>query len=161
MFLDLVRGRPPHDFAHDLLDLSRRELAVGPAFGRDQIRTIVFAGSQVRLNSDLRYTSYPIPAPSVKMGQREVVHMRDDCAEILRIRFRRALVASRADMGISRGEMAQLLSMSLRSYSDLERGAGCCGAVTLALFLIRVCPDPAAFLADLREAMSKELEGAT
>lgn len=86
--------------------------------------------------------------------------MRSSCAEILRIRFRRALMAARVEAGIGRTEMAQILCMSLRSYSDLERGAASCGAVTLALFLVRVCPDPVAFLADLREAMSRELEEA-
>lgn len=58
VFLYLVCGRPPHDLAHDLLVLRRAEFAVGPAFGRDQIRAIVFAGSQVRLNSNLRFCVY-------------------------------------------------------------------------------------------------------
>ncbi len=83
--------------------------------------------------------------------------MRDYCAEVLRIRFRRKLVSTRTEMGISQADMAVLLSMSLRSYADLERGKGCCGAVTLALFLVRVCPDPKGFLDELREAMDEAI----
>ena len=85
--------------------------------------------------------------------------MREVCTGVLKTHFRRKLVAARADMNISQSDMAQMLSMSLRSYIDLESGRSGCSAVTLVLFLIKVCPDPQAFLEDLRKAMEREPEG--
>lgn len=86
--------------------------------------------------------------------------MREGCTGVLKTHFRRKLVAARADMKISQSDMAQMLSMSLRSYSDLENGRSGCSAVTLVLFLIEICPDPLAFLEELREALDGCLEGA-
>ena len=84
--------------------------------------------------------------------------MRANIGDVLRSRFRRNLVAVRADMGQTQSDMAQLLSISLRSYADLESGRSCCSAATLALFLVRACPDPVAFLDELREALDREQE---
>lgn len=86
--------------------------------------------------------------------------MRDICTDVLRILFRRWLIAARTDMGITQEAMARLLVVSLRSYADLESGQSCCSAITLALFLLRVCPDPQAFLEDVRRALENELENA-
>ncbi len=79
--------------------------------------------------------------------------MRESCADVLRVRFRHKLITVRADMKLTQDEMAQLLSMSLRSYTELERGKSGCSATTLVLFLIRICPDPITFLNELREIM--------
>ncbi len=85
--------------------------------------------------------------------------MRGSLNDTLRIRFRRRLVAARTDMEITQSDMSQMLAMSLRSYSDLESGKSGCSATTLVLFLVRICPDPMAFLEELREAMCEETEG--
>lgn len=84
--------------------------------------------------------------------------MRDSVDDILRVRFRRKLVAVRTELGYTQSDMAQLLSMSLRSYADLEHGRACCSATTLVLFLVRFCPDPVAFLDELRDALAGEPE---
>lgn len=54
--------------------------------------------------------------------------------------------------------MSQNLSMSLRSYSDLENGKCACSTTTFVLFLIKVCPDPMGFIEELRKAIDHEFE---
>lgn len=84
--------------------------------------------------------------------------MRSTYAEAIKTYFRRKLVAVRSDLNITQEEMAQALSMSLRSYNDLENGKSCCSATTLVLFLIKVCPDPIQFIGELRKVIERELE---
>ena len=48
--------------------------------------------------------------------------------------------------------MAAQLEVSTRAYINLEHGDSCCGALTLALFLVYICDDATVFLADLRNA---------
>ncbi len=83
--------------------------------------------------------------------------MRNHCTTILKKQFRIYLIQSRAVEHISQEEMARRLVMSTRSYADAEHGKSC-GAVTLALYLAYVCPDPMAFLEDLRMALDSMLE---
>ena len=50
-------------------------------------------------------------------------------------------------------KMADRLEMSTRSYADLKSGNNGCSGLTLALFLIYVCPDASEFLRKLRDAL--------
>ena len=85
--------------------------------------------------------------------------MRERCAEIFKSVCRRRFLADRVALGINQTDMARRLVMSARSYNDIETGKGTCSAVTLALYLVRVCPDVNAFIEEMRAALDKELVG--
>ena len=79
--------------------------------------------------------------------------MRNRYKQILKAFFHHKLFRTRVDvLDITQEEMAHLLALSSRSYVDLDHGRRCCSAVTLALFLVYVCNDPAEFLEELRYA---------
>lgn len=62
------------------------------------------------------------------------------------------LLSTRSARGLTQSQMARCLRMEDRSYIDLDHGKSCCGALTLALFLIYLCEDPMLFLNKLRKA---------
>ena len=78
--------------------------------------------------------------------------MREHYTETLKIFFSQKVSKYRNKLGVTQEEMADRLMMSCRSYSDLDNGIPCCSGLTLALFLTTICPDPAAFLEELKEA---------
>lgn len=80
--------------------------------------------------------------------------MRKQYESILRAVYRRNLLDYRSKLGISQEEMACRLSMACRSYVELEHGRNGCSALTLVLFLLRVCDKPFQFLEDLRRAFN-------
>ncbi len=84
--------------------------------------------------------------------------MREYYTIILKKQFHTHLVHTRDALGITQEEMAHRLAMTNRTYVDLDHGKNCCSAITLALFLIYVCPDPHLFLAELRIAWEKGQE---
>ena len=53
--------------------------------------------------------------------------------------FNNRLILARDNLAVTQEEMAHRLSMSPRTFSDLERGRSGCGALTLALFMIYIC----------------------
>ena len=78
--------------------------------------------------------------------------MRERYYQILKTFFSENVVRCRGQLGISQEEMAHRLVMSVRTYSDIELGKSCCGALTLSLFLIYICVDSKLFLAELQNA---------
>lgn len=70
--------------------------------------------------------------------------------------FNNRLILARDNLAVTQEEMAHRLSMSPRTFSDLERGRSGCGALTLALFMIYICTDPITFLEELRHALESE-----
>ena len=78
--------------------------------------------------------------------------MRKTYTEALRKTFCDKIRLRRAELDISQEEMASHLEVATRAYINLEHGDACCGALTLALFLIYICDDATFFLADLRNA---------
>lgn len=70
--------------------------------------------------------------------------MRKDLYFLIKDYFRNELLKTRGAK--TQEEMAASLCMSVRAYSDLERGKSCCGLITLLLYLVRGCPDREAFL---------------
>lgn len=78
--------------------------------------------------------------------------MRKHYIQVLRSFFHNKLFHTREALGITQEEMAHRLAMATRTYVDLDHGKTSCSALTLALFLIYVCADPAAFLEELRDA---------
>ena len=78
--------------------------------------------------------------------------MRRIYRNVLKHHFHVHLVQIRTAYGLTQSEMAEKLSMDDRSYIDLDHGKTCCGAVTLALFLVYVCDDVQEFLEELRRA---------
>ena len=81
--------------------------------------------------------------------------MRNHYNLILKTFFQKNLIASRNDLCISQEEMAHRLSMSSRSYVDLEHGESGCSALTLALNLVYLCPDSLKFLNELKDALEE------
>lgn len=86
--------------------------------------------------------------------------MRKIYLRVLKKFFYHQLIHTRASMKLTQAQMARLLAMDDRSYVELDHGNSGCSALTLALFLIYCCKDPAAFLKDLREAFEAEAERA-
>ena len=80
--------------------------------------------------------------------------MRRHYTKVLKSFFHQELFRSRVDLGITQEEMADKLSMSSRTYVDLDHGKTCCSAVTLALFLVYVCEDVHTFLEELHHAFN-------
>ena len=78
--------------------------------------------------------------------------MRKHYTKVLKSFFHDKLFYTREALGITQEEMAHRLSMAARTYVDLDHGKTSCSALTLALFLIYVCTDSAAFLEELRDA---------
>ena len=78
--------------------------------------------------------------------------MRKHYTNVLKTFFHDKLFYTRETLGISQEEMAHRLVMAARTYVDLDHGKTSCSALTLALFLIYVCSDSAAFLEELRNA---------
>ena len=72
---------------------------------------------------------------------------------VMQKHFRDYLLQTRGGLQLTQAKMAKMLLMEDRSYAALESGESCCGALTLALFLIYCCNDPADFLEGLRKAM--------
>ena len=84
---------------------------------------------------------------------KENIIMRKQYQEILQTFFHHRLYYTRVDiLDITQEEMAYRLALSCRSYVDLDHGKTSCSAVTLALFLVYICHDPAEFLEELRYA---------
>ncbi len=86
--------------------------------------------------------------------------MRKRCTNILKALLHTHLVRNRDALGISQEEMAHRLMMACRSYVDLDHGKSCCSSLTLALYLIYICPDPLGFLGELRRALEQSQEAA-
>ncbi len=81
--------------------------------------------------------------------------MRKHYTNILNEQLHSHLIRNRDAMGISQEEMANRLMMAGRTYVDLDHGKSGCSALTLALYLLYICPDPAAFLKELRSALEE------
>lgn len=78
--------------------------------------------------------------------------MREKYNQILKTLLQEKIIESRNDLCISQEEMAHRLSMAGRSYIDLEHGKTGGSALTLALYLIYLCPDSKSFLDELKAA---------
>ena len=81
--------------------------------------------------------------------------MRKHYTKILKAIFHKSLSYQRIALGMSQEEMAHRLAMASRTYVDLDHGKTCCSGLTLALFLIHICPDPMKFLEELRHALEE------
>ena len=81
--------------------------------------------------------------------------MRKQYNQILKKQFRESLIHTREDLTISQEEMVYRLLLSCWTYAELERGRSCLGALTLAIYIIRICPE---FVNDLRSALEIKQE---
>ena len=75
--------------------------------------------------------------------------------EILKEAVRDALHENKEAYHRTQAEMADRLSISVRSYAYLMSGKTMCSALTLVLFLLDCCPDQDAFLEQLRTALER------
>lgn len=79
--------------------------------------------------------------------------MRKQYEQILKQQCHKRLLQRREKLGLTQEEMARLLLMACRTYVDLDHGKTGCSALTLALYLLYICADPADFLEELRNAL--------
>ena len=77
--------------------------------------------------------------------------MKKAYTQTLKHYFRVQLIRTRGSLQLTQAKMARKLFVEDRSYSALESGESCCGALTLALFLVFCCADPTGFIEELRE----------
>ena len=75
--------------------------------------------------------------------------MRNEMQAILKAEMRIVAINEREHDDITQEQMAELLFMNPRSYSDIECGVTACGALTTVLLLMRM-QDSEEFLQDLR-----------
>lgn len=81
--------------------------------------------------------------------------MKERYQTAMKNHFRDSLLQTRDSLHLTQAKMARKLLMEDRSYAALESGESCCGALTLALYLIYCCDDPDNFLEGLRKAMEE------
>ena len=79
--------------------------------------------------------------------------MKKRYQNVMKQQFRDSLLRNRDRLDLTQAKMAKKLLLEDRSYAALESGESCCGALTLALFLIYCCDDPETFLDDLRKGI--------
>ena len=84
--------------------------------------------------------------------------MRKHYSRILKDFFYESLIHTRYDLGITQEEMAFRSSMACRTYIDLDHGQNGCSAVTLALYLVYICQNPAQFIDGLRDAYDEDIK---
>ena len=57
---------------------------------------------------------------------------------------------TRVSLNMTQDRMAEALLIDVRSYADIDRGVSLCSTLTLVLFLVYFCPEPANLLGDIR-----------
>ncbi|MBR7032076.1 MAG: helix-turn-helix transcriptional regulator [Clostridia bacterium] len=73
---------------------------------------------------------------------------------LLKTEFRNLALTTRYKLGLTQREMAEMLSMSERSYSDIEGGKTSCGTLT-SILLIQMQDDPYEFLSKLKDGFQR------
>lgn len=72
-------------------------------------------------------------------------------AEELKYYFKNELAGKRAELGLSQEEMAEILNISLRSYSDLEHGKYCCSLQSFINYVNNCDADKDRLFSDFKE----------
>ena len=81
----------------------------------------------------------------------------DACVKRLRSFMSADLFHTRKSMGLSQANMAEKLSIDLRSYADLEHGKNLCCTRVFIFYLLRCKKDQKKFLLEI-EAILREVE---
>ncbi len=80
--------------------------------------------------------------------------MRTIIEKQLKKELRELAIKERARLGYTQEQMAEVLMMSPRSYSDIESGENSCGSLTTIILLMNMnCPDE--YLKKLKNAFEK------
>ena len=79
----------------------------------------------------------------------------DACVKLLRTFMSADLFRTRKSLGLSQADMAELLSIDLLSYSDLEHGKNLCQTKTFLFYLFRCKEDRYEFLQEIEKALQK------
>lgn len=66
----------------------------------------------------------------------------------LKVHLRGFLLTFRRNLDLTQEQMAAMLHMTPRSYSDIERGKSCLSSVSLVFLLYHLSPDEGARLID-------------
>ena len=77
----------------------------------------------------------------------------DACVKLLRAFMSADLFHTRKSLGLSQADMAELLSIDLRSYADLEHGKNLCCTRVFIFYLLRCKKDRHQFLLDVEAAL--------
>ena len=76
--------------------------------------------------------------------------------EDLRVALKKTLCnwigTTRISLNMTQDKMAEALLIDVRSYADIDRGVSLCGTLTLAIFLVYLCPEPASLLREIQNA---------
>lgn len=87
--------------------------------------------------------------------------MRGEFEDILKEEMRVLAIKTRDRLDITQAQMAEIMEMNDKSYSDIERGKYKCGELTIVL-LLALQDDPKEFLEELlakfEEARERKLE---
>lgn len=65
------------------------------------------------------------------------------------------IVFEREKNKLSQSQMAEILMMDLRSYSDIESGKSCCSLLTFMLFIICFCIDTNEIVSAIKTAFEE------
>lgn len=68
------------------------------------------------------------------------------------------LSVKRAELGLTQEQMAEVLNISLRSYSDLEHGKYCCSLSSFVYYVINCDVDKDKLFLEMAEILNKSDE---
>lgn len=80
--------------------------------------------------------------------------MNSDYREALKMTVQEQMSRTQILLGYSHREMARRLHITLRTYDAIDEGSHGCSCMTLLMFLVYCCPDPAAFVAALKDSLA-------
>lgn len=74
---------------------------------------------------------------------------RQNYRKLLKDFLHNHFVKTRANLGLTLEEMAEILHMDPRSYIDLDHGKNLCGTITFVFYLINLCNNPEQLIKDI------------
>ena len=80
--------------------------------------------------------------------------------QILKETLHEEIVKTRAELGLTQEQMAEVLEMDTRSYVDLDHGKYSCSVLTFVLFLLYCCADSRALLIKIRSRFDEARDNA-
>ena len=80
--------------------------------------------------------------------------------QILKETLHEEIVKTRAELGWTQEQMAEVLEMDTRSYVDLDHGKYSCSVLTFVLFLLYCCADSRALLIKIRSRFDEARDNA-
>ena len=79
--------------------------------------------------------------------------MRKIYLQLLKVFLCKEFRRAQKEKGLTQAEMAEILEIDIRTYSNISRGKSICSTLTFVLFLLYCCDDPRKLLEDFREVL--------